>query len=142
MNRILRATHILAVGCLLAVSVSAHGAANLEIDTPAIAALQRSQQARHAQLAAHYASGAVGLTRDGMIAVRDASAVPLAQRARVNELVADENRDRAALYREIARANGHPEWESEIRSTFSERWIHKAPAGWYVQNARGEWVRK
>ena len=84
----------------------------------------------------------MGLTRDGMIAVRDASLVPLAQRARVNELVAAENRDRAALYREIARANGHPEWEAEIRATFAERWILKAPAGWYVQNANGEWIRK
>lgn len=121
---------------------TAHAAANLEIDTPAIAALQQSQQARHPQLLPYYASGAVGLTRDGMIAVRDASLVPLAQRARVNELVADENRDRAALYREIARANGHPEWEADIRATFAERWILKAPAGWYVQNASGGWVRK
>lgn len=120
----------------------AHAAANLEIDTPAIAALQQSQQARHPQLLPYYASGAVGLTRDGMVAVRDASLVPLAQRARVNELVAAENRDRGALYREIARANGHPEWEADIRATFAERWILKAPAGWYVQNANGEWVRK
>jgi uncharacterized protein YdbL (DUF1318 family) len=120
----------------------AQGAANIDIDTPAIAALQRSQQARHTQLAPHFGSGAVGLTRDGMVAVRDASAVPLAQRAAVNGLVADENRDRAALYREIARANGHPEWEADIRATFAQRWIAKAPAGWYVQNAAGEWVRK
>jgi uncharacterized protein YdbL (DUF1318 family) len=121
---------------------AALAAANLEVDTPAIAALQRSQQARHTLLAPYYASGAVGLTRDGMIAVRDPSLVPLPQRAKVNELVGDENRDRGVLYREIARANGHPEWEAEIRATFSERWILKAPAGWYVQNARGEWVRK
>lgn len=121
---------------------AAHAAANLEIDTPAIAALQQSQQARHPQLLPYYTSGAVGLTRDGMVAVRDASLVPLAQRARVNELVAAENRDRAALYREIARANGHPEWEAEIRATFAERWILKAPSGWYVQNASGEWSRK
>lgn len=127
---------------LLISGAAVQAAANLEVDTPAVAAVQRSQQARHAQLSSFYASGAVGLTRDGLIAVRDASAVPLAQRAKVNELVSSENRDRLALYREIARANGHPEWEAEIRATFSERWIHKAPAGWYVQNARGEWIRK
>lgn len=121
---------------------AARAAANLEINTPAIAALQQSQQARHPQLLPYYTSGAVGLTRDGMVAVRDASLVPLPQRARVNELVADENRDRVALYREIARANGHPEWEADIRATFAERWILKAPAGWYVQNASGGWVRK
>jgi uncharacterized protein YdbL (DUF1318 family) len=120
----------------------ANAAADLEINTPAISALQQSMQSRHAQLAGYYASGAIGLTRDGMIAVRDASAVPLSERGRLNSLVADENKDRSALYREIARANGHPEWEGEVRTTFAERWISKAAGGWWYQNASGAWVRK
>lgn len=116
--------------------------ANLEINTPAIAALQTSMQQRHAQLAGFYASGAVGLTRDGNIALRDANAVPLPQRQQVNSLIAAENQDRAALYREIARANGKPEWENDIRATFAQRWIQKAQPGWYYQNAGGVWARK
>ena len=116
--------------------------ANLEINTPAIAALQASMQQRHGQLAGFYASGAVGLTRDGNIALRDANAVPLPQRQQVNSLIAAENQDRAALYREIARANGKPEWENDIRSTFAQRWIQKAQPGWYYQNASGVWTRK
>lgn len=126
---------------LVACAAFAQGA-NLDIDTPAIAAIKAAQQARHLQLKPFYDNGAIGLTRDGLIALRDASLVPLAQRAAVQSLVAEENRDRAALYREIARANGHPEWEADIRATFASRWIAKAPAGWYVQNANGEWVRK
>jgi len=118
------------------------GQANLEINTPAIAALQRSMQQRHSQLSPLYASGAVGLTRDGNIALRDARAVPLAQRQQVNALIASENQDRAALYREIARANGHPEWEGDIRATFAQRWISRAQRGWYYQNTSGAWVRK
>ncbi|HXF67241.1 MAG TPA: YdbL family protein [Burkholderiales bacterium] len=121
---------------------AAHAQANLEIDTPAIAALRSSMQSRHAQLAPFYASGAVGLTREGFVALRDAAAVPLAQRQQVNALVAAENQDRAALYREIARANGHPEWENDIRATFARRWIERAQPGWYYQNAGGAWVRK
>jgi uncharacterized protein YdbL (DUF1318 family) len=127
---------------LLALSCAAAAQANLEINTPAITALQRSMQARHAEAQALYASGAVGLTRDGNIALRDANAVPLAQRAQVNAVVAAENQDRASLYREIARANGKPEWESDIRATFAQRWIEKAQPGWYYQNASGAWVRK
>jgi uncharacterized protein len=115
---------------------------NVEVDTPAIAALKGAMQGRHAQLAAHYASGAVGVARDGNIQLRDANAVPLAQRQQVAGLVVAENADRAALYREIARANGHPEWEAEVRSTFAQRWIDKAQSGWYVQNAGGQWIRK
>jgi uncharacterized protein YdbL (DUF1318 family) len=116
--------------------------ANLEINTPAIAAIQGSMQGRHGQLAPLFASGAVGLTRDGNVALRDANAVPLAQRAQANSLIAAENQDRAALYREIARANGKPEWENDIRNTFGQRWIEKAQPGWYYQNATGAWQRK
>lgn len=115
---------------------------NLEINTPAISALKGAMQSRHTQLVAHYAAGAVGLTRDGRVALRDANAVPLAQRQSVLALVAEENADRAALYREIARANGHPEWEADVRSTFAQRWIDKAQSGWYFQNAAGAWTRK
>lgn len=117
-------------------------AADLEVNTPAIAAIKATMQERHNNLAAYYASGAVGLTRDGNIAMRDASLVPLAERQRVNGVITDENRDRAALYREIARANGHLEWEAEVRTTFAQRWISKAASGWWVQNASGAWVKK
>lgn len=127
---------------LLGLAGTASAQANLEINTPAIAALQRSMQERHAQLQPLYAGGAVGLTRDGNVALRDANAVPLAQRAQVNGLVAAENQDRAALYREIAQANKRPEWENEIRSTFAQRWTDRAQAGWYYQNVSGAWMRK
>jgi uncharacterized protein len=127
---------------MLLVAGQALAQANLEINTPAIAGLKASMQQRHGQLAGFYASGAVGLTRDGNVALRDANAVPLAQRQQVNSLIAAENQDRASLYREIARANGKPEWENDIRATFGQRWIEKAQAGWYYQNAAGAWVRK
>jgi uncharacterized protein YdbL (DUF1318 family) len=116
--------------------------ANIEIDTPAIVSLKQRMQQRHNQLEAYYARGAVGLTRDGLVAMRDANAVPLAARQSVNALVAAENQDRNALYREIARANGHPEWEADIRSTFAQRWIQLARPGWWYQSADGSWVRK
>ncbi|MBZ0095831.1 MAG: YdbL family protein [Sulfuricella sp.] len=127
---------------LLWTPLLALAAADLEINTPAISSLKMTMQQRHDQLAGHYASGAVGLTRNGLIAVRDAALVPLAQRQAVNGLVAAENQDRQALYREIARANGHPEWEEEIRATFAQRWVQKAAPGWWYQNQSGAWVRK
>ena len=132
---------LLALGLLLLSSL-ASAQANLEINTPAINTLKSAMAARHAQLAAHYTSGAVGITRDGGVQLHDANAVPLPQRAQVNGLVSAENADRTALYKEIARANGKPEWEGEIRSTFASRWIEKAQGGWYVQNPQGQWVKK
>jgi len=126
---------------LLMLPLLALAAADLEINTPAISALQSSMQTRHPQLAPYYASGAVGLTRDGLVAVRDATAVPLKDRQAVNSLVSAENTDRNALYKEISVANGHPEWEAEVRATFAQRWMQKAQAGWWVQEAGG-WAKK
>ncbi|MDZ4201518.1 MAG: YdbL family protein [Gallionella sp.] len=124
----------------LAAALNAH-AVDIEVNTPAINAIKQSMQSRHAQLGPHYASGAVGLTADGMVTLRDAGAVPLAQRQSVNALVAAENRDRDALYAEIANANGHPEWLAEIRGTFAQRWIQRAQKGWWVQSGGG-WSQK
>jgi uncharacterized protein YdbL (DUF1318 family) len=115
--------------------------ADLEINTPAISAIKASMQVRHGQLLPHYNSGAVGLTKDGLVAVRDATAVPLKDRGGINSLVAAENADRNKLYKEIAAGNGHPEWEGDIKQTFAGRWVDKAQAGWYYQSGGG-WVKK
>jgi hypothetical protein len=125
----------------MATALNVFAAADLEVNTPGINAIKQSMQARHGQLAAHYSSGAVGLTADGMVALRDAGSVPMAQRQAVNALVAAENNDRNALYAEIANANGHPEWQAEIRSTFAQRWIQRAQPGWWVQSG-GAWMQK
>ena len=126
---------------VLCASAAASAQVNIEINTPGVVALQQSMQTRHTQLAEYYTSGAVGLTSDGMVGLRDANAVPLAGRQMVNGLVAAENQDRKALYAEIARANAHPEWEGDIRNTFAQRWIQRAQAGWWVQSG-GTWSKK
>jgi uncharacterized protein YdbL (DUF1318 family) len=116
---------------------------NLLVQTPAVQAIQARMRARFEDsLQALFDSGVVGFTRDGMVAMRDAAKLPLAQRAQANAAVADENRDRAALYREIANANNHPEWEAQVRATFAKTWVERAHAGWYYQDAGGAWQRK
>jgi uncharacterized protein YdbL (DUF1318 family) len=120
----------------------AHAEADLNLSTPAVRQITASMESRHGQLKKYYDSGAVGLTNDGLVEVRDQNAVPLPERNAVRKLVAEENADRANLYREIANANGHPEWEADIRSTFAQRWITRASAGWYVQDKDGNWKQK
>jgi uncharacterized protein YdbL (DUF1318 family) len=104
---------------------AAQAQADINISTPAIRKLTASMESRH-----------------GLVDLRDANAVPLAERNTVRKLVADENADRSALYREIAAANGQPAWEADIRQTFAERWIAKARAGWWYQDAAGRWKQK
>ena len=116
--------------------------ADISVNTPAIQQLKASMEQRHQKLAPYYKSGAIGMTNNGEIVVRDQKLVPMKDRNAVKGLVSKENRDRSALYKEIANANGHPEWEAEIRSTFAKRWVGNAPAGWWYQNKQGAWKQK
>ncbi len=135
-------TYVLA-GAVLNVLISpAHAEANININTPAISALRDSLKARAGSLKPYYASGAVGLTGNANVQIRDQSLIALKNRNRVKKLVADENKERGALYAEIARANDHPEWEADIRSTFARVWVEEVAAGTWYQNADGAWVQK
>lgn len=115
--------------------------ANLNISSAAINSLQNRMKTRHQNLKAYYDNGAIGLTEDGLITIRETKAIALKDRNNIKQLVADENRDRVALYAEIARANGHPEWQKEIQSTFARQWVSKASAGWWYQSG-GHWKQK
>lgn len=119
----------------------AHAQADINVSTPAIEQIKARIKGRHADLEPLYGSGGVGLTNQGSVAIRDMAAIPLKSRRSARSLVAEENNDRAALYAEIARANGHPEWEGQIRSTFARRWVQNADAGWWRQDASGNWTR-
>ncbi len=114
---------------------------NIDISSPEVQRIKASMAARFAALKPLLDSGAVGLTGDGMVAVREANAVPLAQRNAAKSLIAEENTDRKALYREIAVANGQPKWEGQIQSVFAQRWVAKAAAGWWYQDSSG-WKQK
>lgn len=116
--------------------------ADLNVNTPAIRQITQSMEARHASLKPYYDAGAIGFTKDGLVDVRDQNAIPLAERNTAKKLVSDENADRGNLYREIAKANNHPEWEADIRKTFAQRWIDKAASGWQYQDASGAWRKK
>jgi uncharacterized protein YdbL (DUF1318 family) len=122
---------------------SAHAATpNFNVDTPKIRSLQASMKQRHASLAPHYSSGAIGFTNNALVGIRDSSAISLRDRNQVQSLVSAENSNRNELYRAIANANGHPEWEQEVRATFARKWVEGAGAGWWYQNSAGSWQQK
>lgn len=115
---------------------------NINVSSPEIQRLTASMEARHASLLPHYNSGAIGLTADGQVTARDPNLISLADRNKVRGLVADDNVDRQALYKQIAISNGQPAWEAEIRKVFAARWVAKASAGWWYQDASGAWKQK
>ena len=116
---------------------------DIRIRTPAIQAIQTRMAERfQGTLAPLFDAGAMGFGNDGLVVLRDPAKVPLAQRTAANQAVAEENRDRNAVYREIAVANGHPEWETQIRQTFAKEWVAQARAGWWYQDSAGAWKQK
>ena len=136
-----------AVGQVLYAMVPAAQAQNAEaalnVSSPAVNRIKASMGARFGELEKFFASGAVGLTNDGMIDVRDLNAVALPDRATVKRLVAEDNADRAQLYAEIAKASNHPEWEADIKKSFARRWVATgAKSGWYYQGDDGSWKQK
>jgi uncharacterized protein YdbL (DUF1318 family) len=136
-----------AVGQVLYALVPAAHAQNAEaalnVNTPAVSRIKASMSARFGDLEKFFASGAVGLTKDGLIEVRDLNAVALPDRATVKRLVSEDNADRAQLYAEIAKASNHPEWEADIRKSYARRWVATgAKAGWYYQDDSGAWKQK
>ncbi len=123
-------------------SAQAQSAPDISIKTPAIQAIQSRMEARfNSNLRAGFDAGALGFTEDGLVSVRDAGKLELKDRVAMNAAVADDNRDRKAVYREVAVANGHPEWEAQIRNVFAKQWVESARSGWWYQSGGG-WKQK
>ncbi|HEY6125019.1 MAG TPA: YdbL family protein [Steroidobacteraceae bacterium] len=117
--------------------------AALNVSSPAVTRIKQSMGARFGEMEKFFASGAIGLTKDGLVDVRDLNAVALPDRATVKRLVAEDNADRTQLYAEIAKASNHPEWEADIKKSFAKRWVATgAKPGWYYQGEDGSWKQK
>ena len=122
---------------------SAHAEVNINISSPAIVEITSRMKSRYDTSLKNYLDKAIiGFSNTGFIEILNAKALGLKDRQKVKKLVADENRDRKALYRELAVANGHPDWEQAIQNVFVKTWRDKAHAGWKYQDATGTWQTK
>ena len=109
---------------------------------PAIRALKESIKNRSNAIKPYMDRGNVGIARDGLLAIRSADGLNLKERAEVNQLIDAENKDREALYAEIAKANGIPKENiPKIKSIFAKSWIEQAQPGWWIQS-NGNWQKK
>ncbi len=126
-----------------AVAHAAEPGVDIDVSTAAIRKLKAAMSERAEQLKPHLRTGAVGIANSGLLAVRDLAGVGLRDRAEVQRWVDAENRDRLALYQEIARANDLGKQEvPRIQKIFAETWIEKAEAKWWVQSKDGDWAQR
>ena len=128
---------------MLPVAREAYAAINIDISTPNIRALRGSLEERFKSLKPLYEKGIIGITNDGMLAIRSQEGLSLEEKANVNRLVKADNADREDLYAEIAKANNlDPATIPDIKKLFAVEWRAKAQKGWWVQKDNGEWVKK
>jgi uncharacterized protein YdbL (DUF1318 family) len=114
------------------------------ISNPAIEKIIDSRAKRVGEIKRFKDMGVIGEANDGTLALRDLSGLEdLRQRARVQKLVREENEDRKALYREIAKAKDlEPSQIPRVASTYAETLRERAAKGHWIQLENGEWTRR
>lgn len=113
------------------------------VSNPAIDALKEKLKNRASQLNPFFDAGAIGEGRDGLVAIRDVSVLPMKDRARVNRIVKEENDDRLAMYREVAgELNVEPKDLPRVQESFAREWQKFARPGWWIQASDGKWARR
>ena len=116
---------------------------DINVTTPSIRVLKGSIQGRAQALKPYMNSGNAGLTNDGFIKVRSGEGLGLQDKAKLNRLVQAENKDRNALYAEIAKANNFPpDRIKDIKKIFAGSWAKNARSGWWIQGGDGSWKQK
>jgi uncharacterized protein len=116
---------------------------DINVSNPAIRGLRESIKRRSGAIKPYMDKGSAGINQDGMLVVRSSEGLSLKDRAEVQQLIEAENRDRQALYAEIAKANNiPPDAVPKIKGIFAQSWIDQAQSGWWVQDSQGNWKRK
>ena len=117
--------------------------ADINVSNPATRALKDSIKQRSNAIKPYMDRGNIGIGQDGLLRIRSTDGLNLKERAETQQLVEAENRDREALYAEIAKANNiSKENLPKIKSIFAKTWIDQAQPGWWIQESQGNWKRK
>ena len=113
------------------------------VSSPAIDALKDKLKRRAPVLNPFFDAGAVGEGKDGLVVLRDPSAVSMKDRAMINRVVKEENDDRMALYREVARELKVEDKDlPRVQESFAREWQRFARPGWWIQTPEGDWERR
>lgn len=130
-------------GVIVGTSTAYAQEADINVTTPAIRALKASIANRSGSIKPYMDTGNVGIGANGLLVVRNTDGLSLKDKATVTRLVDAENKDRTALYREIAEANGFsPDRIADIQRIFAASWIKQARGGWWIQSGGGAWTQK
>lgn len=113
------------------------------VSNASIRKLKEQITRNHGQLGTYYEQGAVGISSQGLLEIRETKGLPLPEVAKLKRLIAADNQVRQQLYREVAAALSiDPGQIDKVQRVFAEEWQSKAPKGYLIQDASGAWRRK
>jgi uncharacterized protein YdbL (DUF1318 family) len=120
-------------------TAEAQAVPELKTRTPEVMAAVASRRSRLPQVTEALKQGCVGETREGLLEVRPGSACP----PNLGALVAAENADRLMLYRTLVEQNKMPPSDlARVQEAFARTHRERVPAGGWVQNPDGTWLKK
>ncbi|MBG0776886.1 MAG: DUF1318 domain-containing protein [Desulfovibrionaceae bacterium] len=121
----------------------AHAAEATTVSNAAIRGLKQQIAQNHKQLAPFYASGNLGIGRDGFLVIRSQEGMAVPQVAQLKRLVDADNEARAQLYKEVAAALQIDATQlTKVQAIFADEWRDQAPKGWWVQDNGGAWKQR
>lgn len=136
-------TRCLILLLLLIPPVTLAAEVDLSVTTPAIARLREHMVGRNLKVVEYKDAGRLGEGNDGLLAVRNTEGLKLAEKNQRADLVAAENDDRRALYREILNANKleHGSAERVAAAAAKAQRAASKPDHWIQRPDDGKWAR-
>jgi len=115
----------------------------LEVSSASIRALKESIKARYPSIIPFFQRGVIGETSTGLLELKDWAALSLPDKAQAKRLLDAENKDRLALYDEVAKAlQINPDQMDRLRKIFAKEWQKTVPSGTWIEGEDGNWVKK
>ena len=122
---------------------SAHAEEGFKVATPKSAEIREKMRARVDEILAQKRMGVLGETQDGFLVVRESAAVKSLMRTKLDKLVADENRDRKALYEDVLTSNALPPARLiNVQKSFARSFQAESPSKTWVEESAGQWSQK
>jgi uncharacterized protein len=110
---------------------------------PGIQSIKQHIRDRFPRLVPFFQKGAIGEGRTGFIELLEAKGLTQTEKNDMKSLVDAENRDRRALYQEVAKSmNISSDQIGKVQRIFAQKWQHAAERGWWIQKDDQQWVQR
>ncbi len=129
-----------------AVASEVPGAAlEFKVDAPSTAKIRESMRTRLEEVLRYKREGILGESADGQLKIKDQTKYQSKKllMKKIDQVIADENRDRERLYQEVLSINQLPPARlKNIQKSFSRSLQNESPSGTWVETQEGNWEQK